>query len=111
MEIKHIINREKENDGCIYFYVIDEDKFVAYGLSAYILTHLYPSVTLENEYVDELGTDIYVVRFGADFCRKHFLGDNVLVDDDYIQVSIDKENIVKYKDLIDSFVQLPRQRY
>ena len=73
MGMKHIINREKKNDGCIYFYVIDDETFVAYELSAYILTHLYPSITLENKYVDELGTNIYMAQFGADFAGNTFL--------------------------------------
>lgn len=106
MEIKHIINREENNGGCIYFYVIDEDKFVAYELSAYILTHLYPSVTLEKKYVDELGACIYMAQFGADFCLEHFSGENVLVDDDCIQVSVACENRVEYKEWINDFIRL-----
>jgi hypothetical protein len=110
MGMKHIINREKKQDGCIYFYVIDDENFVAYELSAYILTHLYPSVTLENKYVNELGTNIYVAQFGTDICREHFLGDNVLVSDDYIQVFVAPENGVQYKEWVDNFVQSQKQR-
>lgn len=111
MGIKYIINREKKNDGCIYFYVIDDETFVAYELSAYILTHLYPSITLENKYVDELGTNIYMAQFGADLCREHFSGDNVLVGDDCIQVSVAWGNIGEYKEWVNSFVRLHRQRH
>ncbi|MCY1134130.1 hypothetical protein OWT79_11015 [Bacteroides fragilis] len=106
MGIKHIINREKKNDGCIYFYVISDDKFVAYEQSAYILTHLYPSITLENKYVDELGTNIYMAQFGVDLCREHFSGDNVLVGDDFIQVSVAWGNRVEYEEWINNFVRL-----
>ncbi|MDC1812127.1 hypothetical protein POZ03_16835 [Bacteroides uniformis] len=106
MEIKHILNREKNNEGYIYFYAVDEDKFVAYELSAYILTHLYPFVTLEKKYMNEVGVEIYVAQFDADFCRKHFSGDNVLVDDDYIQVSVVQENSLRYEKWMNRFAQL-----
>lgn len=106
MEIKHILNREKNNKGCIYFYPIDENKLVAYELSAYILTHLYPFVALEKKYMNEVGVEIYVAQFDADFCRKHFSGNNVLVDDDYVQVSVLQENSLRNEKWIDRFVQL-----
>lgn len=110
MEMRQIINREKNNKGCIYFYVIDNYNFVAYELSAYILTHLYPSVMLEKKYVNELGAYIYVAQFGEDLCREHFSGDNVLVADDCIQVSVDSENSMEYKKWITQFMMLHHER-
>ena len=106
MEIQDIIKKEECNDSCIYFYVEKEDVFVAYEASAYILTQLYPSVNLRKKHIPALGTEVYIAEFDADFCRRHFLGSDVLVDNDVIKVVIADETQKCCKMWIDAFSAL-----
>lgn len=89
MDLALILEHEKNNNGCIYFYAENEDFFKCYELSAYLLTRIYPFISLQREKPQALNNEIVFAVFGADFCREHLSGNNVEVGDEGIKVCID----------------------
>lgn len=89
MRISEIIKLEQSNNNLIYFSVDNSNNFVAYGLSAYILSKAYgSSITLESKDLGKGVKETLVAIIPLDFISEHFVGDNVLVCDDYIKVDL-----------------------
>lgn len=89
MRISEIIKLEQSNNNLIYISVDHSDNFVAYGLSAYILSKAYDSsITLEVKDLGKGAKDILVAIIPPNLISKYFVGDNVLACDDYIKVDL-----------------------
>lgn len=89
MRISEIIKLEQSNNNLIYFSVDNSNNFVAYGLSAYILSRAYSSsITLELKDLGKGAKDTLVAIIPPELISEHFVGENVLAGDDYIKVDL-----------------------
>lgn len=90
IDLGTVLRKEEHNNGCIYFYMESEEILKCYGLSAYILTQIYPFIPLKKERLPILDEEIVVAYFNPEFCRTQFSGDNVLAGDEGVMVNIDQ---------------------
>lgn len=101
-----VLEREKVNDGCIFFYMESENSMKCYGLSAYILSQIYPSIQLKKESLPILNKEIIVAYFDPELCRAQFSGNNVEVADDGVKVNIEYYTKEKRERWIDEFKKI-----
>lgn len=90
IDLATVLEKEENNDGCIYIYMESEDRLKCYGLSAYILTQIYPFIQLKKERLPIINDEVAVAYFDPEFCRMEFSGDNVLVGDEGVKVNINR---------------------
>lgn len=89
MEVSEIVKLEQSNKGIIYISVDNSGNFVAYNLSAYILSKAYgTSITPEVKDLGRGARNTLMAIIPPDFISIHFAGHNTLVGDDCIQVDL-----------------------
>lgn len=105
-DLGFILEREKRNDGCIYFYMESENSIKCYDLSAYILTKMYPFIQLKKEPSPVSNGEVVVAYFDPEFCRLRFSGYNIEVGDDGVKVNIEHYSKEKREKWIDEFKKI-----
>lgn len=104
MNIKEIADLEKSNRNYIYFFATEDEDFIAYELSAFLLARLYPSIQLEWKDFHIANGPLLIARFSLNFCKDNFCNGNTLVGNDWVRVEL--EDVMSCESWINEFKNL-----
>lgn len=89
MDLTKIIERESKNVHYIYLYAdFENDWFIAYEFSAYVLTHLFDTLKLEKKIDPDTGMYVYFTRLSDQFVVENSYNRNAAIGEEYIIVKL-----------------------